>query len=381
MSLLTIAEEARLHQEMYVSLLNSTLGYGEHREFARRAHITPEYLSMIRNLDRDPPAIPSPKVVTKIITAVDGPPELRESLEEHMILAHQKRLSVRRQAKRQILEGSLAELVTQIGNIHHQATFAMSPDMARQGYSTAQALISMTLELASLEADPLAYAKLCLIAHDVQNALNRRGKASWNAKRAHAIMSVIDRTLYRSTTVESFDYLSVNAAYAEAEAYRTMKLYKEAFSLYQKAEQMELLKYNEAFWRPAILIGSIVALANTPRFVLADAVALASCAEEILENSTEATAPMFNLFRARALAIAYIHHRNFKDAERELELVLKSTDTTPFVGYIHKARFLKTRAYLEQAKGDTLGSHYFLHEADLLTTQFSDENDKSSTST
>lgn len=376
MPLIKIAEEARLHQETYVAILDGLLKYGDHREYAQRAGITPGYLSMIQKLDRDPPAIPSPKTIEKIVSVLPTPLEIRESLQEHMLLAHEKRLRTRKLVEQRILEQDLIDLVQEIGQIHHLGTFATAASSTNRRYYTAQDLIRLTLERASPDEDPLAFVKLCLIAHDVQGHMNRPDQALWNAKRAHFIMTILNPKLYSKTKGESFDYLEVNTIFAEAEAYKRIGLYREADILYEKADQAKILSYAQDFWRPAILVGRITNLANILRFSIAHTEELAGRARKILEKSNEATAPLFTLLTSSALAYAYIRHDNHKDAERELKFVAEMMNTTRFVGTLHKIKFLKGHADLQRAKGDRKGTEFYLREAYQLADDSGAQSEK-----
>ncbi len=374
MSFLTEAVEAQLHRETYVALLNRLLHTsGNKRELARRAKITPNYLSYILKLDRDPYSIPitrtpSSKVAQRIAQAIHAPPEIRESLLWHMTLASEKRIQANHVAKLEVLERPLAEVVAEVEQVISQATFASNPELARRYYRAARDMASTVLQQIRPERGPLDYVQLCHVVHDSQCILNRPDDALWHAKLACAVIDSLNLSEYRKER-ERLDYRALNSIRSEAIAYHIMGHYREALRLYTRAETMDAMKQRADFWKPHIFRDKIKSLAGLPRFSISEVENLADEVTAICEKRSDDYDPLLLLLNSEALARAYIQHGNYKDARRVLELENDRIDKIPHIGPLHRVLFMRTFARLSRVTQDIPGWDYFIGEAYRLAVE------------
>jgi hypothetical protein len=374
MSILTDAIEAELHRETYVALLNRLLRKpGNKRELARRAKITPNYLSYILKLDRDPYSIPitrtpSSKVAQRIAQAIYAPSEIRESLVWHMTLANEKRIQANHAAKLEVLERPLAEVVAEVEQIISQATFASNPELARCYYRAARDTASTILRQVRPERGPLDYVQLCHIVHDSQCVLNRPDDALWHAKLACTVIDSLDPSEYR-TERERLDYRAINSVRSEAIAYHNMGLFREALRLYARAETMDAMKQRGDFWKPHVFRDKIKSLAGLPRFSISEVENLADEVTVICEKRGDDYDPLLLLLNSEALARAYIQHGNYKDARRVLVMENDRIDKILHIGPLHRVLFMRTFARLCYVTQDILGWDYFISEAYSLAVE------------
>lgn len=363
MRFFTDAMEARLHQELYVAMLDSLLSErGSIQALAKRANVSTVYLSNIRNLDLLPPRIPLPKTAKKIADGLAAPPEIRDTAHQHMVLAHERRVQTQHFVKAEFLDRSLPDLAAELGDHHHRATFAETPALAHRHYLALAETVAQALREFSAEEDPLAFVRLCLIRHDVSSTLDRAYEALWYAKRARFTMEHLDPARYRPSR-DLAEYLTINALYAEAISYDNLGLYRDALTYYAQAGDTEASQQQLSYWKHAIIRGKIKALSQIPRFSITEVENLADEGKEACHATSAEIAPLFELLIAEALIVAYVRHANYREAERIMHDCLERLDKVPMIGPIHRTTILQACARLRWAMQDRLGCRYFLTEA------------------
>jgi transcriptional regulator with XRE-family HTH domain len=365
----TDALEARLHQELYVAILDSLLTErGSIQKLAKRANLSKVYLANIRNLELVPPKIPTPKTARYIAEALPAPPEVRQAALQHMVLAHEKRVEAHRVAKEEFRYQTLTDVQGELGHLLHQATFAVSPSAAHRHYRTVAETVSKALEEFAAEEDPLPFARLCLISHDVRSTLNRPHDALASAKRARFVVEDLDPKRHEFDR-ELADGVLINSIYAEAISLDSLGLYRDALACYDRIINAEVSERQQVYWKHAILRGKIRALSQVPRFSITEVEYLAEEGIEACYATSAEIAPLWNLLIAEALIRAYLRHDNYKDAERVMDQGLEALDKVPLIGPIHRTTMLQTFAQLRWAVKDMAGWRYFLTEARSLAIQ------------
>lgn len=358
--------EAQLHREVYVAILNSLLRTpGDKRAFARRVGISPVYLSYLLALDNDRSRYttlrtPSPKIAHRIALAVAAPPEVRESLLQHMLLANDKRALARQCERRELQEASWQERLSELRALQVQATYASNPATAQQNYRAVAIGGRALLEHANPNTDLLDFLALCDILCDSESVLNQHAEALWHAKRACAVLEHVDWSSQRAASGELRSHY-FNMLRLQGVAYCNLEDGRSALRLFTAAEHLNLSRH-EPGWMILLQRGKIQAMSRLPRFAISEAEACANKAHALCSQSTVHAPELFTLLVNQTLAEAHIRHKNFRRTQRLLQAYEHRLDDVPAIGPLHKVLFLRTCADLCLAVGDT-GWKRFAHRA------------------
>jgi len=131
---------AELHREVYVAILNSWVPYGRRGDCARRAGISPVFLSLLCQLDHPARAgaiqrrRSSRAVAERLAAALPAPQEIRASLIEHMAKAHAERHAGQGRVHTYLAQRRLPEVMTGLVELHGRATFNADPAQSERAY-------------------------------------------------------------------------------------------------------------------------------------------------------------------------------------------------------------------------------------------------------
>lgn len=350
--------EAQLHREVYVAILNSLLRTpGDKRAFAQRVGISPVYLSYLLALDdaslHHYPTVrtPSPQIAQRIAQSIDAPPETRESLYMHMLLASDKRAHAQQCERRELQEASWQERLSELRTLQSQATHASNPATAQQNYRAVAIGGRVLLEHANPNTDLLDFLTLCDILCDSESVLNQHAEALWHAKLACAALEHVDWSSQRAASGELESHY-FNMLRLQGVAYCNLEDGRSALRLFTAAEHINLSRY-EPGWMILLQRSKIQAMSRLPRFSISKAEACADEARALCSQSTVHAPELLMLLVTQTLAEAHIRHKNFRRAQRLLQAYEHRIDFVPSIGPLHKVLFLRTCADLCLAMRDT----------------------------
>jgi tetratricopeptide (TPR) repeat protein len=374
MGLITGPLEAQLHRETYVAILNSQLqAPGSKRELAKRARITPVYLSYLLKLDDESsqnPTLrtPSPQVAERIALALAAPEEVKNSLLEHMVLSNQKFRDARQTLRTQLSDLRPADIVHEVWQMMNTATFARTPEESLQNYHTACQVMQEIIRLLPPERGPLDYVDLCLLLHDSECILNRPDQALWHAKLARTILAQLEPADYRPQK-ERFDFAEINAARSEGIAFHNLNLNRQALNCYQQAETMSALKQRPDFWKPWLYRDIISALSELPRFHISEIENRYVVMTRLNERRADRTGELNQLLDATELARSYARYGSLDKARRVLDGEYQRLDHIAVCGPLHKVMFYRAYADYCWAVHDATGANSFIDIAKTLAVE------------
>lgn len=345
---------AETHRETYAAILKSYVPHGKRGEFARRAGLTPEYLSYLCALDR--PAIdrypikrsPSPQMIEKIAAALPAPLEIRRSLIENMQLSHVNAARSYYATRRYTSERRITELLSEIGQAHWRATFGTAlPEVKRDYRIVRDSAASLQLQL-NPAIYPASFAQACLYLHDAQCILDRADDALRYAKLARMTLENrdSDEPGYDKEQVDRFE---INAIRGEAVAYHNLGLDREASGLLQQCRETAAYRNAGDFWRPLVGRDLLNAMALIPRASIREANRIAGEIEAICERKGDE----FTLFLGRESWLrSLIWSTRWKQAGRVYQEETERLSRLPYAGALHRALFYKSGALLAWELGD-----------------------------
>jgi len=369
MSALDLVWEAQIHREVYIAILNSALKTpGSKQRFAERVGITPQYLSYL--LDPYNHRTASPDLAKRISDALPLPGEQRLSLQEHLLLARERRLQGKEVLSLELTERSVDDCISRLRQAHQLATFATHPSLAKKWYRLIYEVGGELLGHLHSKTHSLAFVEVCLLLHDVQCVLNRPDSALYCAKLARSVIQSLEPRDFQQDR-ELFDTLEINAIRAEAVAYHNLHLYQEAYDCCLQAHSANAMKNRPELWKPHLYRDMINALSRKPRFAISEAEGLANQIRAVCEHRGDDFAPLLLLLSNRSLGEAYIEHGSLKKARRVLRAQLEQITQIPNVGPLHRTLFLRTYGKLLIKQGDSAGWDFIrfavriAHEAGL----------------
>jgi transcriptional regulator with XRE-family HTH domain len=246
-SFIDLAREAQRHREVYIAVLQGALRTpGDKRRLAAQVGITPQYLSYLLDPhDRTP----SPVVAEKIAQALPIDPEQRRALMEHMLLASERRMQLRKVCCSDLPGRPVDEYLEELRQAHHEAGYTRDPKQAKDQYRAVSEASRELLKQLNPAAYPLDVVEVCFLLHDVESVLNRHSDALYHAKLARDTLDNLDEADYDRDR-EGFDRYQINAIRAEAVAYHNLKLAHQAYDSCREAETTKAMRYRSEFWKP-----------------------------------------------------------------------------------------------------------------------------------
>jgi transcriptional regulator with XRE-family HTH domain len=358
-----LLEEAQLHREVYIALLQSALRVpGSKRQLAQQVGITPQYLSYLCD-PYDAIHTPSPALAARIAAALPLDVPERQAVLEHMLLARERRLAAER-SQRTIGDsaGPVEPVLQQLRAAHQAASFTPTTRAARHAYGILHLVSRQVVEKWDPRREPLACVEAALLLHDAACVLNRPSEALYYAKWAQAVLAPLDARAWRSEDQTRFDHYRVNVWVAEAVAHHNLGLYQPEAAAYMRAEA-ELAEVNptaRAFWVPHLARGEINALRDRPRFTLSEVDGLARQARAVCERRDDPGDKLLLLLLNEAEGRAYLRYGSLEKAGQMLRGTLETLDKVPASGALHHVMVLKTVAWWRWAVGDQTEWRHFI---------------------
>lgn len=373
MRFITHFVEAQLHREVYVAILNGLLRTpGDKRAFAQRVGISPVYLSYLLALDDDDhhyPTLrtPSSKIAQRIAQVIAAPPEIRESLLQHMLLANDKCAEAQRElACHDAVNAHAHEAVLGIVHLRRRATFAADANVTRRLYRAAAHAATHVLQRLNPRSHLIQCLDVANILCDCQHVLNRHDQVLWHTKRACALID------HLSPHTPSFEREFVvahhmNMLRMQAVAYTALEDCRRAVRLLDQARSIAPQVPDEVDWHFLVLRDKINAMARLPRFAISEVEMLADAAQSVAIRSKQ-QAGLFLLLLAESLANAYLQHGNVKKARAVLSEQEPQLNQLSLIGPVHRVMFLRACARLHDAMGSRDGWAHYISEALRIAT-------------
>jgi transcriptional regulator with XRE-family HTH domain len=349
MHLITLAQEIDLEQEVIVATLDGLLQQRSRaKELARKANLTPVYISYIRNGIRMPYA----QTAKAIACALSLPPAEQQVWLNHVDHYWRLKRQLSRQA-RQFVQAAPAQAIDEIRQAYRLARTVRDPRFARQQYTFIRQVANTLLEQIQPDKDPFAYLELGVMLQATYSIFNQRIDALYVAKRARLIAESLDRSDF-PRDAELLDTLKVDTLRSEAVCLYNLKLYRQSYALEQRAQAAGAVKSDPLAWTPRINRSLVEGLAHLPRFAISEAKELATQALALCEKRGDQQDEVWIFLINQALAAAYIQHRNFKHARGILEVNYRQVDKIPNFSALCLVLFLRTFARLcwREAKFD-----------------------------
>lgn len=357
MDLLTAAEKAEIHREIYVAIIQgATRERGAQKALAERAGITPEYLSYLLALDRDPTKESvmrrraSLEVARRIADALPAPEAKRQEAFEHMAEARGQAQRMHRVLARDI--GDLEQMVWEVRVLSHQATHTPDAALARRSYRAAVQSGSLLAQHMSVRGWPIDYVELCLCLHDALCVLDGPAAALQYARFGHIVLDWVDPARYRGNE-DRVREMGINVVRAVGVAYNNLGVPGEAARHFKAAQQLSTLSSRPVDWLGHVCRDRLSALAKLPRLRLSEAEGLAYQALEKMGGQNQDLVPL--LLRAK-LGECYLAFDSPRDyAGPFLDALIEDTERSTALGPLHKAIIYRTYARLCRKRGDSVG--------------------------
>jgi hypothetical protein len=373
MRFITHFVEAQLHREVYVAVLNSLLRTpGGKRTFAQRVGISPVYLSYLLALDSDDNCYatlrtPSPEVAQRIAQSIAAPPEIRDSLHTHLLLAHENRALAARTTTPEIVRDNVHEIALEIRRLWEQATFFSKANDAQRIFRATAQSATWLLQHLDPEEQCIHYLDIVSLLCDCQHVLNRHDNVLWHTKRACLLIEYLTTQIDRRWQ-EHLAGNHMNMLRMQAVAYTVFEDGRRALQLLAQAQAIAPQIPDEVDWYFLVLRDTINALAKLPRFAISEVEALALKARATLSRSVHQS-DVFGVILAESLANAYLRHGNIKKARAVLAEQESQLPTLVRVGSLHRLIFWRACARLHAALGNLHAQAHYLKSALYIATE------------
>ncbi len=272
-----------------------------------------------------------------------------------MLLAHQHQTHIKQTLRARWSEQAVQEFHAELRKAYDASALTGLAAPYNASLAVVRDAGKALLRWINPDRDLLTFVEVCLIVHGAQGALNRYDDALYHARWASLVMQHTDPADY-STDAERFDYLRINALYAEIVAYRSLNLPRQASTQCDEITPMirDATGNQQQFWRPHVFKDKIEALCSTARFALSEVEGLADQARAICEKRASPSDAQLLVMIDRALVNAYIRygsHRSLKKADKILRKQLDQLDQIPGFGPLQRTMFLRTCARLYRVQG------------------------------
>ena len=246
------------------------------------------------------------------------------------------------QSIEQISEDSNS-LILKVRQLYDNAKFHPDPKIAGRLHLMVLDIGKALRDHLNLINDDIEKVEVCFILHDLYSSLNRHVSALWAAHRADYLLRFIGKQTSHDKT-ERLCHHRINASRSVVVTLNNLGLYKQAYDCSLKIEELPEFKKNANFWKPHLYRDRLLSIARFPRFAISEAEGLAKQSWNILEHRAGNFDQLLHLLTTTSMASAFNAHNNAKKANRLLEKTIKTIDSIPNLGALHKVLVLRTYA-------------------------------------
>lgn len=350
MNSIQLSQEAQLHRESYIAVLNGLLTTSaSKRKFAQQLGISPQYLSYLLNpYDRTP----SPALAQRIVDALPIEINARNNLLDHLLLASERRFQASQEIQQEYAHVDPANSLNFLQQMERSVNFDSKSNQSKGQREILRSSGSDLLAHLSTTQFPLESAQICLWLNDVENTLNVPGNALYYAKKARRSLEQVDRCELPGQVHQSYDELIFNALRCEAVAYHNLKLERSAYDLCCKAESSPIVQRNGKDWLPHLYRDKINAYCRLPRFSIRQVEAWANHGQSLCQQVGHPHAQLWSFMLDRSLIEAYLQYQVPRKAEQLRRKLEGQVDHLPIAGSLHQVSFLRTSALVFWQQGD-----------------------------
>ena len=319
---------------------------------ARAIGVTPVELSYVLHLRRQPGA----KFLRGLEATTRLPAELREGLLEHLWAARR----YRDEEERELLgRAGQVPLNVLLPGIEEQYALAGKGQLAEEKARRAHQHLyrqcaTLTARLAWAKKDPLAFIRLCAVQIEVGCVLDRLYDSLAMALLAERVAEGLEGQ-DRRTGIREFYSPQTQIVRAKAVVYHNLHLYREAYDLCSRAEEMPVVRARPEVWLPHIVRDKLKAMAHLGRLSIREAEECArqgwdACASPAWDAGT---AQVLSLLVDHSLVDCYLGHGNRADLAKAAGLARMHRDAIernaiPGLAPLHKVMFYKALAEIER---------------------------------
>ena len=353
-------DEAWISREIYVAAIKGcTRERGAKAALARRAGITPQYLSYLLALDTDlslgaeKRRQASVGTARRVAAALPLPFESREQLLEHMITARERRQQVKRNVTQNIID--VPRLSSEVRSLAHRATHAPDPLQARRLYSAVVESGQLLAEQMVIRDWPIEYVELCLCMHDALCVLDNPLSALQFARYGQLVLDWAPRMSYRGNE-ERVQALETNLIRAIGVAYNNLHLPKEADPYLEQARHTTGFTRRPQDWLVHLSRDKLSTLSKLPRFRISEVERVAGEALDRIGESQDIFRDLYALLLKAKLSDCYVV---FGGARKNVEPLLadlaEQAERATGLGVLHRVIIYRTYALLCRQSNDSVG--------------------------
>ena len=364
---------AQLHRESYIATLTGVLRWGDKGALARRAGISPAYLS---RLLRPVGPTPSVAVARRLAASVPLPPAQQRDLHEHLVLAGEVKTVTRTLARRDP-DWLRRYAAGELNRVLSLAVYSPTPIQARRFYGAV-----IQLGLALLPAFhglrlPLTAALAHILLHDALSVFDRPAAALFHARMAQTLIEQVDPA-HDAVAFHTWDDhaelrhvvprtdLHVNALRSVATSLNHLGLYREGALTVERARRTPGAARNPMLWQSHLLRDQLSAAGRDPHLSVTDLVRFRREADRL----TERTADDLGAFLIElSLGRAYLLRGRLDTGAALLLDARDRVDRLSRSGQLHRAMLLARLGTLYRLQGDAALWHETLVQALTVARQ------------
>lgn len=367
------AIERQMHWEAARTALRSVVQWGSVGQVATGAEISRRYLWKL--LWQEGASPPSPRVAVRLARSVARnlrlPPEQEQDLREHLLLATSSQAGMFESVK-QHSDWLDREAVDELTRVHWLATYAKTPQFARNYYATLLTLgeavvldfhhamrCPLTRDVSQNRKYALTAARAHTLLHDACCVFNRPVSALYHAQMARALLErvegpgrppalVITLPWSGEAQVDDYSALWVNAVRIEAVSQYLLGFHYQAERLCEEALHSEAVQRQPDVWLPHIFREKLNTLAQDPS---ATADEIKECLSQARSVSEALDDELGLLLFYNASGRGYLLRGRGKEARDALHQGLALVDRSQEVGQLHKALLFSTLAAFHRSQG------------------------------
>jgi len=369
MPLLTWYDQAHLHREVCLAVLNAYLPHGAAHKLAQLVGVTPQWFAYFRQADSF--SMPSLALAQRIAAKLPAPAAYRQAFVEHLAAARQAYVAAKQEIHNHAQSRlPISDYLQELDAAFYAANFGPNLQTTKQHYQRAFALARLIVTHAAPEVYPLEYMQTCATLLHICIALDQVADGLYWIKLGNHLaqqLTVNDLpTLLQRDQLRHRRYL---LARDEALGYHHLGDDKKALLCYNHAAQQLGDHPNPRSQQGDLARNRLISLPGSGRFAIGDAEALAQRAIFVFEQKNDALGLLLN---RQALAHAYLavgNRKNLKKAERSLDGLLTELEALPNAGQIHRAVVLQTSAELCWRRGDQSNWQTLIRQTLEITRQ------------
>lgn len=348
MSLLTIAQEGQLAEEVVRTVLQGALSrQGSQKAFATHAGISSIHVNYIIHERRMPKLQTAERMARHLPLTTD-----ERTAWLHYVLAYwEAHKAIDRHLPVTVRE-DFASLADEIWQARIRAVTTADPNAAHLLY---RSLAQLSEHIQHFTLPPVhftRYLQVLDVFQEVSATLGRRPDALWAARRMQWVAETMEPEARREDLIQVHTH-RLNAIRTEAVALNNLHLHDKAYSNLARLESDSMYPHFQP-WSPTVMWDKMNALAHMRRSSLREARQIWHAGLDIAAQNAEDWTDLCQMLLTRSYAEVAISHGRFEEAKRVLDAYRLRRDKIIAFGAFYQALFDMTYARLlwEQPRRD-----------------------------